>query len=117
MENIIDYRSIGGQIRSARIAKNMTQEKMAELTELSISHVSHIESGVTKIGLPALVRVANVLDVSMDYLLQDNEATVYDSDLERMHLLLHECDDTQKDAVYKICSELKDIMNKRSTSD
>jgi len=47
----------------------ITQEKLAELTDFSVSHMSAIETGKTKLGLPAIVKVANALNLSVDELL------------------------------------------------
>ena len=45
---------------------------IAEVTGLSTPHISNIETGNTKLGLPTIIHLANVLDVSVDELLCDN---------------------------------------------
>ena len=50
----------------------MTQGNIAKLTGLSTPHISNIETGNTKLGLPTIIHLANVLDVSVDELLCDN---------------------------------------------
>lgn len=73
MENLkIDYVGIGKRIKEKRIGKNMTQERLGELSELSIAHISHIENGHTKLSIESLVNIANALGTSADELLQDN---------------------------------------------
>lgn len=67
-----DYRSIGKRIQHARKKQKMTQEHLAEITELSPSHISHIESGKTKVSLPSLIAIANALHTTVDNLLHDN---------------------------------------------
>lgn len=67
----IDYLSIGARIRAARQNKNLAQYELGQLTGLTASHISNIERGTTKLGLPALINVANVLEVSVDELLCD----------------------------------------------
>lgn len=68
----INYQDIGKRIRLARINKNYTQDMLAELVNLSTPHMSHIESGKTKLSLPTLVRIANALSCTVDQLLCDN---------------------------------------------
>lgn len=68
----IDYKAIGLRIRNARIRKNTTQEKIAELINITPAHMSNIETGKTKVSLPTLVKLANALSVSIDVLLCDN---------------------------------------------
>lgn len=73
MENFkIDYAGIGKRIKEKRIALGMTQEKLSEMANLSIAHISHIENGHTKLSIESLVNIANALGTSADGLLQDN---------------------------------------------
>ena len=68
----IDYKAIGLRIKTARTRKGLTQGNIAQLTGLSTPHISNIETGNTKLGLPTIIHLANVLDVSVDELLCDN---------------------------------------------
>lgn len=68
----IDYKAIGLRIKTARARKGLTQGNIARLTGLSTPHISNIETGNTKLGLPTIIHLANVLDVSVDELLCDN---------------------------------------------
>ena len=66
---LLDYKTIGKQIKIERIKQDLTQEKVAELSDISVPHLSNIERGVTKVGLPTLIKIVNVLHVSIDFLL------------------------------------------------
>ena len=68
----IDYKAIGMRIKAARVRKGVTQGNIAKITGLSTPHISNIETGNTKLGLPTIIHLANVLDVSVDELLCDN---------------------------------------------
>lgn len=68
----IDYKAIGMRIKAARARKGLTQGNIAKMTGLSTPHISNIETGNTKLGLPTIIHLANVLDVSVDELLCDN---------------------------------------------
>lgn len=68
----IDYKAIGKRIRMARIQQDIKQEALAEMADLSASHMSNIETGRTKLSLPTLITIANALNASMDELLCDN---------------------------------------------
>lgn len=65
-----EYRLIGKIIREFRKKRQFTQDQLAERTGFSVSHIRNIESGNTKIGLDAVVKIANELDASTDILLQ-----------------------------------------------
>ena len=80
-----DYKAIGNRIKQARKRQKITQKKLAEMTDLSTSHMSHIESGKTKVSLPSLIQIANALHTTVDSLLHDNIR----QRLQRSHGRLH----------------------------
>ena len=65
----MDYYQIGQRIRRARKARRLSQEELAEQVGISVSHMSHIETGNTKLSLPVLAALATVLETSADALL------------------------------------------------
>ena len=62
----IDYKAIGRRIRAARERKGLKQHNLAALAEVAATNISHIERGVAKVSLPALLKIANSLEVSID---------------------------------------------------
>ena len=68
----MNYFEIGQRIRKIRKANDLSQEQLAERVGISTTHMSHIETGNTKLSLPVLVDIAGVLSVSEDELLHDN---------------------------------------------
>ena len=71
----IDNNAIGSQIKTARKNKNYTQENLAEHLGVSITYVSKIERGDTRINLETLVKICNYLDVSPAYILNNSICT------------------------------------------
>lgn len=67
----MDLTLLGNRIRTARERLGYTQEELAERVEISSSHVSVIERGVKAARVDTLIRIANELNVSADFLLQD----------------------------------------------
>lgn len=67
----MDLKAVGQRIKAAREAKNLTQEELAALVNLSTTHVSVIERGLKVTKLDTFVAIANALDVSADELLID----------------------------------------------
>ena len=67
----MDLRIVGLRIKEAREAKNLTQEDLAALVDLSPTHISVIERGLKAVKLDKFVAIANALDVSADRLLVD----------------------------------------------
>ncbi len=62
---------IGKRICQARKAKSLTQEDLAELSGLSVSAISRIETGRNSTSLKTLAHLCSVLDVTLNYLLYD----------------------------------------------
>ena len=67
----MDLKAVGQRIKAAREAKNLTQEELAALVNLSPTHVSVIERGLKVTKLDTFIAIANALDVSADTLLID----------------------------------------------
>lgn len=65
----MNYKEIGQRIRKYRKQMNLSQEELAEKIGISTTHMSHIETGSTKLSLPVLVELAENLKVKTDYLL------------------------------------------------
>lgn len=59
---------IGPRIRAFRLRKGMSQVEPARAIEVSASTISQVEGEQILLSLPALVRVAKVLDVTLDAL-------------------------------------------------
>ena len=68
MEKELDYTALGIKIRQTRKKHHVTQEQLGEICELSTAHIGHIERGTRIPSLDTLFRIAQALDVSMDYL-------------------------------------------------
>ncbi|WP_332849927.1 helix-turn-helix transcriptional regulator, partial [Clostridioides difficile] len=51
----IDYKAIGQRIKIARIKKGITQESVANIINMTPSHMSNVETGKTKVSLPTLI--------------------------------------------------------------
>ncbi|WP_010244118.1 helix-turn-helix domain-containing protein [Acetivibrio cellulolyticus] len=68
----MDYKALGERIRKQRLKVNLTQEQLAEKIDMSYSFVGQIERGDRVLSLETLVRLANELSISVDYLIQDS---------------------------------------------
>jgi len=64
----IDYKVVGDRVRSARVKRGYTSEELSELVDLAPESLRHIENGSSKPSLRKLYTIAEVLNVSLDYL-------------------------------------------------
>ena len=63
--------SLGNKLAEARRAKNLTQEQLAQQLDVTRQAVSRWESDAAYPETDKIVRMAQILEVSCDYLLQD----------------------------------------------
>lgn len=68
----MDYDALGKRLRQERHKMNWTQEKLAEKVEVSDAYIGQIERGERSLSLETLVKLANQLGVTVDYLLHDS---------------------------------------------
>ena len=66
---MVDYKDIGSRIRTIRLERKMTQERLAEAVGVGVTHISHIETGNSIPSVQVLVDIINALDCSADELL------------------------------------------------
>jgi transcriptional regulator with XRE-family HTH domain len=78
-------RRFGGHIRGLRSDRKLTQEALAELSELSVDAIRRIERGAFSPSLETLSKLSGGLQVSLGTLFQD-------LDQERVSPVAHICD-------------------------
>lgn len=66
---MIDYKDIGTRIRAVRLSRKMTQERLADIVGVGVTHISHIETGNSIPSLQVFVDILNALNCSADQLL------------------------------------------------
>ena len=67
----IDYSKIGMRIRLIRKERKLTQEEVATACGCTSNHLSAVETGTHKPSLDLIIKLATVLDSSVDYFLMD----------------------------------------------
>ena len=68
---MLDYKAIGRRIKYFRTQKIMTQSSLAERLSVTDKYICSVENGRTKVSLPRLYEIADVLDVDITFLLKD----------------------------------------------
>lgn len=66
---VLNYELLGQQIRKQRKAKKYTLEQLAEKLDVSTTFIGQIERAKGIPSLETLVKIANVLEISVDSLL------------------------------------------------
>ncbi len=103
----MDYYAIGQRIRKFRKAQGLSQETLAEQAGISVTHMSHIETGNTKLSLPVLVDLAEILDVRTDDLLYDGIFAERSSTIDEIVQILDTCTAQQLKIIKNILKTTK----------
>lgn len=114
----VDYKKIGQRIKAARKKhKGLTQEQLALNVDVTPSHMSHIETGQTKLALSTIVKIANELSVSVDELLCDSlvkSKPIYD---QKFAEVLADCNTIELQAMLDIIKSTKTAIRKARKSE
>lgn len=96
---------LGSAIRAARIEKHLSQETLAEMVDITPTHLKHIESEHRKPSLEVLWKLATILNLSLDSLLfpaSDEKSAAY----AQAEILLKRCDEKQLGVVIAMLEAL-----------
>lgn len=100
---------MGFRISTQRRKLNMTQEELAEKVDVSVKHISAIETGRTKANIVLLYDIANCLDVTIDYF---TFGIVKKNKLEEIEEYLRECTDEEVDIIKVMVKAIADNHQK-----
>lgn len=71
MSEKIRLKNLGINIKSERLRKNLSQERLAELTNISRNSVSLIETGKINPTILKVIDIARVLEVDVNILIKE----------------------------------------------
>lgn len=95
----MDYDALGNRLRQERHKMHWTQEKLAEKIEVSDAYIGQIERGERSLSLETLVKLANQLGVTVDYLLHDSIQINDDQFMNQIHQIMVERSPKEKQLV------------------
>lgn len=106
---MFDYKAIGLRIKAIRLHRELTQEQLAEMTGLSSPHISNVETGKTKVSLPSLAKIADVLDACIDEIMYGSKQSRHNNMVE-MKVILSDCNDKEVRIIVDTARALKTSM-------
>lgn len=98
----IDYNIVGERLRRARLEKKLTQADLAEKLDISVTYLSKVERGVSRINLKRLQELCALLDISEIYILSgtsEDSKNYLDKDFKN---LLEKCSPEQQKLIYNL---------------
>ena len=106
----MDYSGIGKRIKNYREKLKMTQQMLGEETDYSVQHISHIETGKTKLSVKCLLDIANALQVSVDELVcgyVSSSSVIVDREISN---LMEDCSPQEKQIILETIKALQDSL-------
>lgn len=106
----VNYELIGKRIKEHRQRRNLTQEMLAELIEMSPGYMSLIETGRKKASLETLLSICRVLSITLNELLTGNQIPLdTDYNLEIAELMSG-CNEYERRIVYEIMKTVREVL-------
>lgn len=109
-------KQVGLRIQEARKATGMSQSDLAERTDISLTHMSAIETGKTNFSIEVFMRLTEALQVSADSLLRTNipeVSAIYSRDMED---LLKDCTAAEIESIMAMMRQMKSaLINARAS--
>lgn len=105
MQNL-DFAFIGQRIREIRLEKQLTQEYIASTTGVNVSHISNIETNKVKVSLTLLVQICNALNITIDFLLQNEYHSPSSTTEKELMNVVQDMDSSKKEQLLRIAKVL-----------
>ena len=108
-------KDMGSRLRKYRKQANLTQEKMAEILNVSIKHYSEVERGIIGVSVQKLLFISNYFGLSLDYLLKGETNDDY-----LPYPLVHaytSCPDEKKECFLRLLENLNSLLHRDGAAD
>ncbi len=103
----MDYIMLGKNISAVRRSKRLTQEQLAELTDVSTVFISQIETAARKPSLETVYRIARALETTIDSLIDAHDSSAMTKEITNV---LNERNETELIFLHSIIREICDYM-------
>lgn len=107
----VNYRVIGSRIKEIRQRNHMTQTDLAEQIDMSVTYISRIETAQKHASLEVLLRISNVLRITVDRLLNGNQAHDRAQYLPELMQLVEDCNSFEKKIIYDVALATKKSLH------
>ena len=107
MDNENQMTALQRAIRQERKSKRITYEELAEMLDISPTHIKHIESGHRKPSIEILFEIARVLNLSLDGVVFPKDITQSDLTRGKIDRLLDSLDEDSLQFVLTVLEALQ----------
>ncbi len=106
----LNYKLIGKRIQKNRKIKGYSQEKFAEILDISLEHLRSFEIGRRCPSLDVLYEISIKLDVSVDSLLLGSESSKHLTVDMNPVALLSDCRPYEQKIILAVASHVKELL-------
>ena len=99
---MFEQKLLGNRIKSLRVQKGLSQDKLGELAGLNGKYLGEVERGNSNISVTNLSKLAEALEVPLISLLTMNHEKTRDELLSDLHKLLNTADDSQLKVIHRL---------------
>lgn len=105
-----DARVLALRIKKMRNKRNMTQEHLAEVVDLSVVYISNVERALRVPSLESMIEICNALGCTMDDLLDGFLTAKPTQQPEKVESIIADCSVSERRFLMKFCSLMKDYL-------
>lgn len=106
----LEAKVLAQRIKRMRRKRNMTQEYLAEVANLSAVYVSLIERAQRVPSLEAMVEICNALDCTVDELLDEYLTAKPSGAPNKIELLIKDCTSAERRFLLQMCEAFKGFL-------
>lgn len=102
---------VGKRIQEYRLKAGISQEKLAETLDLSVTSISNIERGENYPSLETFIKLVNAIGVSADQVLEDVLENVHFSESNELSEMISNASNNTKKKIFAVIKALIDTEN------
>lgn len=106
-----NLQEIGARLKQARLAKNMTQNQLAEAAGISVSFLSYLENGHQAMNINTLIDLLDVLNISADWLLGNGTDSANHAAALEIEKELSSCTPKERESILRLVHLMKDSIS------
>lgn len=103
---MFDPKQLGSRIKSLRVQKGLSQDKLAEAAGLNGKYLGEVERGQSNISIVNLAKIAEVLDVPLVSILETKHEQGREFLVKELYKMIDAADDKQIIMVYRIIESI-----------
>ena len=101
---------IGARLKQARLAKNLTQQQLAEAVDISASFLSNVEMGRQAMNIKTLISLLDTLNISADWLLNNSTDSANHAAAIEIEKELASCTPKERETILRLVLLMKESI-------